>query len=145
MSNTALPNGQETKEKIVETAAPRLLAVDDVSDSAELIARIAERSGYDCRYTCDPTTVADLVREWDPAIVVTDISMPGMDAIELVRVLKDAAFKGDLLFVSGLETWLLEQAGKLATMCGLKVRAKLQKPVDVRQLRQHLARENTTA
>ena len=127
------------------STAPRLLAVDDVADSAELVARIAQRCGFESRFTCDPTAVEGLIQDWHPCVVVTDISMPGMDAIELVRVLKHAEFGGELLIVSGLEPWMLEQAGKLATMRGLTVRAKLRKPLDARALRGHLTEAQVPA
>lgn len=142
MDNTV--DGSQSGDRPVVDGPRRLLAIDDITDSAELIARIAERAGFETRHTCDPTTVADVVREWRPDVVVTDVSMPGMDAIELVRVLSEAEFGGRLMFVSGLERWLLDQAGKIASSFGLNVVAKLQKPIDVSQLRKFL-RETATA
>lgn len=137
--DTDHPPMQSATDTSAATSTPlRLLAIDDVTDSAELIARIAQRSGYETRYTCDPTSVAGQIREWHPDVVVTDISMPGMDAIELVRMLGAAGFHGKLLIVSGLERWLLDQAAKIASSFGLQVAARMQKPVDVGQLRNHL-------
>lgn len=134
-------SGNDAVKEPTAPATPlRLLAIDDVMDSAELIARIAKRSGYESLHVSDPTAVAGLVRDWNPDVVVTDVSMPGMDAIELVRALGAAEFRGKLIIVSGLERWLLDQAGKIASSFGLEVVAKLQKPVDVSQLRKHLSK-----
>ena len=128
-------SSQANGETPVEGRKPRLLAVDDVADSAELVARVASRSGYESRFTTDPAEVDVLVREWRPDVLVTDISMPGMDAIELTTVLSTAGFAGKLVFVSGLEDWMRNQAAKLANMHGLTVVANMQKPVDVGELK----------
>ncbi|MBL6951663.1 MAG: response regulator [Alphaproteobacteria bacterium] len=111
---------------------PRLLAVDDAAASAELIARIADRSGFSACYVSDPTTVVTVIRSWHPAIIVTDICMPQMDAIELWNSLRLLEFTGELMLVSGQNETLRQQAGKLAGIKGLKVVANMQKPLNIR-------------
>jgi len=137
-----------TKRPPADAAAPgvkrRLLAVDDLADSAELVARIAERCGYEAQFTSESTEVERLVRNWKPDVLVTDISMPQLDAIELISVLTGAGFAGSLVFVSGLESLMRQQASRLATMRGLNVLANLQKPLDVRDFRALLASANPT-
>ena len=103
-------SSQANGETPVEGRKPRLLAVDDVADSAELVARVASRSGYESRFTTDPAEVDVLVREWRPDVLVTDISMPGMDAIELTTVLSRPA---------SLASWCLSAAWK--TGCAIRL------------------------
>lgn len=117
------------------TARPRLLAIDDARDSAELISRVAERCGYEARHITDPTDVAESIREWQPSVVVTDICMPQMDAIEMLGVLEQSGFDGDLVIVSGQDEMLRSQASKLAGVRRLKVVANLQKPIDIKSFR----------
>lgn len=117
---------------------PRLLAVDDHPASAELMARVASRAGYDARYVSDPLDVAAMIECWDPEIVATDLCMPNVDAIELLTVIRASGFKGRLLFVSGQDDWIRRQAAKLATAHGFEVIGEFCKPVDIQQMRQFL-------
>ena len=117
----------------------RLLAVDDNSDSAELVARIGSRSGYEVMATSDPTEVRTLIRCWRPEVLTIDLCMPELDAIELFSILKESRFDGRLLIISGQGDWLRKQASKLAAAHGIRVVGDMQKPIDVPQLRQLLA------
>lgn len=120
-------------------ACPRLLAVDDEPDSAELIARIAERCGYESRFIATPEDVPAAVQQWRPDLIVTDICMPQMDAIELMSILEFEGFDGEAIIVSGQGETILQQTQRLAELRGLRVLAALQKPVDSRRLKELLA------
>jgi DNA-binding NtrC family response regulator len=117
----------------------RLLAVDDNADSAELVARIAGRCGYETRTASVPTDVRQVLAEWKPDVVTLDLCMPDIDAIDLFPVLKEAAFGGPVLIISGLDPWLRRSATKLATARGLNVVGDMEKPLDPAMLRRKLA------
>jgi two-component system, chemotaxis family, chemotaxis protein CheY len=116
-------------------AQHRLLAVDDNPDSAELVARIAARCGYDARTAHNPRTVRQLLIDWRPAVVTLDLCMPEADGIDLLSVLVETRFSGRVLIISGQEALLRRSAAKLGTARGLAVTADIQKPVDVAALR----------
>jgi CheY-like chemotaxis protein len=118
---------------------PRLLAVDDAPDSAELISRIAERCGYEARFVADSSMVPSLVEEWQPDVVATDICMPKMDAIELFGVLAHCNFSGNLILISGQDDQLRRQARQLAEIRQLNVIGDLPKPVPLQTLKKVLA------
>lgn len=120
------------------SAKPRLLAVDDVADSAELIARMAEKSGYEAQHTTDPTMVGSLIRSWQPTLVVTDICMPKMDAIELFKILQETGYAGDVFLVSGQADRVHEYTTKLAALHGVNVVGSMRKPIDIREFRAFL-------
>ena len=109
----------------------RLLAVDDDADSAELIARISKRCGFEARHLTDPAQVAGMVRQWKPRIIVTDICMPDIDAFELMSILEFEAFDGEVIIVSGKGDTLREQACRTAKLRGMRVLGDMAKPIDI--------------
>jgi DNA-binding NtrC family response regulator len=118
----------------------RLLAIDDSADSADLVARVAAKCGYEAQATSDPTAVRALVASWKPEILTLDLCMPEADGIDLLSVLEETGFKGLLVIISGQDGWFRKAAGRLAETRGLTVVDDLQKPVDITALRELLNR-----
>src|SRR3989442_12090301 len=63
----------------------RVLVVDDEPDMVENCARILRRAGYECLTTSDPREALALVESEGPDLLLTDLKMPGMDGMELLR------------------------------------------------------------
>ena len=120
------------------TVKPRLLAVDDNSDSAELIARVASKCGYDARSTTDPSTLARVLDEWKPQVLTLDLCMPDEDGISVLSLLTQTGFSGHLLIISGQDEWFRKTASRLASARGLNVADDFCKPVDLKVLRELL-------
>lgn len=118
----------------------RLLAVDDGPDSADLVARVAAKCGYEAQATSDPTSVRALVASWKPEVLTLDLCMPKADGIDLLSVLKETGFTGLLVIISAQDDWFRKAVSRLAETRGLKVVDDLQKPVDIAALRQLLSR-----
>jgi DNA-binding NtrC family response regulator len=112
--------------------------VDDNVDSAELVARIAGRCGYDTRVASTPDTIRAAVQTWKPQVLALDLSMPELNGIDLLRLLQENGFEGSLLIISGHDDWMRASAGRLAEARGLKVVGDMQKPLDTGRLRQVL-------
>lgn len=121
-------------------ARGRLLAVDDSADSADLVARVAAKCGYEAQATSDPASVRTLVVSWKPEVLTLDLCMPEADGIDLLSVLEETGFNGLLVIISGQDGWFRKAAGRLAETRGLKVVDDLQKPVDIGALRELLSR-----
>ena len=69
--------------------ADRLLIVDDELDMLLLLKMIlTEKTAYEVVTTPNPLEVEQLFREKPFQLVITDLSMPGMDGIELIGVIK---------------------------------------------------------
>src|SRR5262245_53314232 len=64
---------------------PRVLVVDDEPDMVENCARILKRAGYQCLAATDPHRALALVETEQPDLLLTDLKMPGMDGLELLR------------------------------------------------------------
>jgi two-component system chemotaxis response regulator CheB len=122
--------------------APKLLAVDDDVSSAELIARVAERCGYESFATSDSRGVVNLARALKPSLISVDICMPNIDARELFKLLLAAGYSGEVMIVSGQESSVLSSTRDYAEAIGVKVRTVVQKPLDMRALRQILAQRS---
>jgi DNA-binding NtrC family response regulator len=69
--------------------ADRLLIVDDELDMLLLLKMIlTERTAYEVVTTPSPLEVEQIYRDKPFQLVITDLSMPGMDGIELIGVIK---------------------------------------------------------
>jgi CheY-like chemotaxis protein len=79
-----------------------ILVVDDEAPIRMLLEKILQSAGY--RVTSVPDGMAALkaAREDPPDLVISDISMPGIDGFTLCSMLKrDKTFKAPILVLSG--------------------------------------------
>jgi CheY-like chemotaxis protein len=125
------------------TIKARLLAVDDNSDSAELIARVAAKLGYESRSTTDSSTLGRVLGEWNPQVLTLDLCMPEEDGISVLSLLTENGFSGQLVIISGQDEWFRKTARRLASARGLNVADDLCKPVDLKALREVLTQLQT--
>jgi DNA-binding NtrC family response regulator len=63
----------------------RILIVDDEPDMVDNCARILRRAGYKCLTTSDPQRAVAYVETDRPDLLLTDLKMPEMDGMELLR------------------------------------------------------------
>ena len=77
--------------------------VDDEPDQRFLLRRIFERAGHEVRDAADGAAALRALREAAPDLVVTDMMMPVMDGVELIRCIRGdpAAAHIPILAVSG--------------------------------------------
>jgi DNA-binding NtrC family response regulator len=66
----------------------RLLIVDDEIDSREALAELASRWGYDVQTATDGAEALRRAIEWHPDVILTDLVMPNMDGLWLLRALR---------------------------------------------------------
>ena len=67
----------------------RVLVVDDEPDMLENCARILKKVGHQCLTATDPNVALALVETERPDLMLTDLKMPGMDGMELMRRARD--------------------------------------------------------
>src|ERR1043165_8089647 len=63
----------------------RILVVDDEPDMVENLTRLLRREGYRCLSTTDARKGAELLEAERPDLLLTDLKMPDMDGMELLR------------------------------------------------------------
>lgn len=61
----------------------KILVVDDEAQITRVLLRGLESAGYQVRIANDGRTALDSFRSWLPDLVITDLSMPGFDGLEL--------------------------------------------------------------
>jgi DNA-binding response OmpR family regulator len=73
---------------MADPAARKIVVIDDDDEMRGLIGHILRAGGYTVADTGDPARAAELVRTEDPALVLCDISMPGVDGYGVLRELQ---------------------------------------------------------
>jgi two-component system, OmpR family, KDP operon response regulator KdpE len=66
----------------------RILVVDDESQITRVLRTSLSSQGYDIRVANDGETALEIMKDWMPDLVITDLSMPNMDGLELCRRLR---------------------------------------------------------
>ena len=66
----------------------RILIADDEPQITRVLRTGLTTRGYDVRVAADGESALDTFNDWHPDLVVTDLSMPNMDGIELCRRLR---------------------------------------------------------
>lgn len=69
-------------------AAKTILVIDDERDLANLVRRALEKEGFDVILADDGASGLRIAREHRPNLVVLDLTMPGMDGLEVCRALR---------------------------------------------------------
>jgi two-component system, OmpR family, KDP operon response regulator KdpE len=65
-----------------------ILIVDDESQIARVLRTSLSSHGYDIRVANDGETALEIMKDWSPDLVITDLAMPNMDGLELCRRLR---------------------------------------------------------
>ena len=119
----------------------RVLLIDDSEISLMMVSATLERAGYDVRTSSEPHTVRSALGGWQPDVILTDVTMPGMSGVELCRLLKSTYDTAHvpIVLLSALEPAELEQLASECEADGFLTK------VDIDRLPRELARLIETA
>lgn len=67
---------------------PHILVVDDESQITRVLRTTLSAQGYEIRVANDGETALEMVKDFAPDLVITDLAMPNMNGIELCRNLR---------------------------------------------------------
>lgn len=107
----------------------RILVVDDDASIRETFARHLGRSGYAVSLAADGQQALSLLAEVDPALVITDVRMPGLDGLVLLRRIRDGADPPDVLVITAHDDMRTAIEAMRAGACDYLV-----KPLDLDQI-----------
>lgn len=75
--------------KPIESGPPaKILIVDDEPQIIRVLRTALSTQGYTVRIAANGVEGADIALEWKPDLVITDVSMPEMNGVELCRELR---------------------------------------------------------
>src|SRR5258706_13627739 len=107
------------------TAQHRLLAIEDEPDCSDLILRTALKCGYEARPALDVRALHKTIRDWRPHVITLDLCMPEVDGMEIISMIKEVGFAGELIIISGQPEWIRDLTSRVASQSGLKVPAHM--------------------
>ncbi|MDX1593305.1 MAG: sigma-54 dependent transcriptional regulator [Gammaproteobacteria bacterium] len=83
---------------------PEVLFVDDDPRAGELVARFCADGPFDVRVYRDPGALLERFREHGAACVISDLRMPGMDGLALLRAVRELDGEVPVLLVTAYST-----------------------------------------
>jgi CheY-like chemotaxis protein len=127
-------------------AGHRILIVDDNATNLKLVAYLMKAHGYEVDTALDAELAMDAIRSRRPDVVLMDIQLPGIDGLELTRLLKANPDTREILVIAVTAYAMKgDQDKALAAGCD----DYITKPIDTRALpdtiARHLARREVTS
>ncbi|MSQ02221.1 MAG: sigma-54-dependent Fis family transcriptional regulator [Myxococcales bacterium] len=72
-------------------SAARVLIIDDEPTLREVLSMVLGKAGYEVRDAPSGEAGLRVAAQWFPDVVITDLTMPGMDGLEVLRQIKTRA------------------------------------------------------
>ena len=125
---------------------PRILFVEDDPDNRAAMARVLQSAGYKVVDADDAEKAVDILARQNTDILITDLELPGMNGIDLLKAAKAAAPDVETILITGHGT--VELAVEALRLGAYDFIAKpVRKPALLRAVeraaeKQHLAHEN---
>lgn len=117
----------------------RVLVVDDEPDTCDVMSTMFELLGHETRTVLRGREVLAVVKEFDPDLIVLDISLPDISGYEVVRALK--ARRDRPRYVAAATGWGRAQDLQRARDAGFDFHVT--KPMQLSSLRQLLRMSET--
>lgn len=118
-------------------AGEPILIVDDNPANLKLVSFLLVSKGYEVQTALSANEALAVLRVFHPRLVLMDIQLPGMDGLELTRLLKADVATRDLLVVA-VTAFAMNGDESKALEAGCD--GYITKPIDTRQLPSVIAR-----
>jgi len=116
----------------------KILVVDDEPDSLELVSFVLQQSGATVTAVSSATEILEILPQWKPDLLVSDIGMPGMDGYMLLRQIRlMSPEQGGKILAIALTAYAGEGNEQRAMAAGFQ--AHISKPIDPAQLIETIA------
>jgi two-component system cell cycle response regulator DivK len=117
---------------------PQILIVDDNPVNLKLARVVLEGEDYDVRTAVDAESALELLKGWQPRLILMDVQLPGMDGLELTRRLKADPNTRHIVIIA-LTAYAMKSDEEKARLAGCD--GYVTKPLDVEALCQLVARK----
>lgn len=119
------------------TAQPRVLVADDEVLIADTLGLILRQSGYECRVVYSGGDALAQSRDFQPALLISDVIMPDMNGIDVAIAIRELVPSCEILLLSGQAATadLMRKATAAGHCFDL-----LSKPIPPDELLRHVAR-----
>lgn len=67
---------------------PHILVVDDEPQITRVLRTSLSAQGYDIRIANSGEMALEIMKDWQPNLIITDLSMPSIDGVELCRTVR---------------------------------------------------------
>jgi DNA-binding response OmpR family regulator len=81
----------------------RILIAEDVEENRHALKLLLKLVGYDSLEAADGRAAVDVALREQPALVLTDLSLPELDGLDAVRELRAAGAKMPIIMVSAYD------------------------------------------
>jgi DNA-binding NtrC family response regulator len=106
----------------------RVLVVDDDRDARETLATALAQSGYLVQVAADVRDALGRLGSWPSDVIVSDVCLPGMSGVDLVKALRQRNLEQPVILITGLDRDLTTAA------CYYGAAACLRKPMSLEEL-----------
>ncbi len=126
----------------------KVLLIDDDPMMGELMSPVLSALGMDDIAIAND---GDTALQWvdgdkeQPALILCDLRMPGMDGIRFLRHLSERHYQGEIVIMSGENSRLLETVYDLGIARQLDIRGALEKPITSKALARVLKNQSRTS
>ena len=70
---------------------PHILVVDDEPQITRVLRTSLSAQGYDIRVANSGEMALEIMKDWQPNLIITDLSMPAIDGVQLTRTVRAAS------------------------------------------------------
>jgi two-component system cell cycle response regulator DivK len=127
-------------------AGESILIVDDNLTNLKLVRLLLEQEGYNVRTVTDAEAALEILKTFQPRLILMDIQLPGMDGLELTRRLKSNSATRQITILA-FTAYAMKKDEQKAVEAGCD--GYITKPIDTRGLgrilAEHMRRETKTA
>ena len=88
----------------IQPSSARILVVDDEPETRDLFAELLGRWGHEVFQTADGHEALKLAAELHPDLIISDLVMPGLDGLQLVRALREDQPDTPVVIITGRGT-----------------------------------------
>lgn len=114
-------------------ANQKVLVVDDQMGIRILLCEVLQSAGYDTLEAPNGTAAIELAKSAQPDVILLDMKMPGMDGMQILKVIREAGSTAIIIMMTAYgELDLIEEAMKLGA------NSFLTKPFDIEAIREEI-------